>query len=267
MTHVLRPAVGVRRDELPRQALSRSAQTASGQSRVLLAGGDVESRELRQAWSKWPIDVDQCADLAAALVLIGKSAPDLVVLGDAQGPLDAFEFLRALRQVDAETVVVLGLDEEHCDLETDALGAGASTVVRRPFSPTELLALLHPGPRGAARGGRQATPLDLGRLKVDSTSPRMWLDGVEVLLPHMEFRLLHHLAEQYGEIVPRAELETAAWGEGAAARSNSLSVHIARLRRRFQAGTGADWICSVRGFGYRLVDPAPTQKRGSMVRS
>jgi DNA-binding response OmpR family regulator len=72
----------------------------------------------------------------------------------------------------------------------------------------------------------------------------------------MEFRLLRYLAEHHGGIVPRAELQSAAWGDGAVARSNSLSVHIARLRRRFPAGVEADWICSIRGFGYRLTVPA-----------
>ena len=75
----------------------------------------------------------------------------------------------------------------------------------------------------------------------------------------MEFRLLRYLAERHGEIVPRTELEAAAWGDGVMARSNSLNVHIARLRRRFQSGFAADWICSVRGFGYRLIVPAQVE--------
>jgi len=253
MTHVLRPTVGDERDEPPRQVLRRAGLTAPHRYRILLAGGEFDVL-LRQEWSQWPVDIDRCAHLGAALVIVGKSSPDLVVVGESAGPMDPLQFLRALRQVDDATVVVVGLDREHLDLESDAMTAGASAVVRRPFAPVELVRLLHAGVNGRGLAVRPL-PVDLGRLKVDAATPRIWLDGVEVLLPHMEFRLLRHLAERQGEIVPRAELESAAWGDGAAARSNSLSVHIARLRRRFQTAVGADWICSVRGFGYRLVVP------------
>ena len=261
MTHVLRPPGGGGREELPRQHQRRSGRTESHRLLVLLVGGEFELLVLRKAWSELPVDVDRYADLAAALVMVGKLTPDLVVIGESTGSLDLLDFLRALRQVDPATVVVVGLDKEHLQLESAALAAGATTVAPRPFSPLDLLGLLHPGPRGGVKGGSRPLPVDLGRLKVDAVTPRIWLDGIELLLPHMEFRLLRHLAERQDEIVSRADLETAAWGDGAAARSNSLSVHIARLRRRFQARTGADWICAVRGFGYRLAVPVPVGKQ------
>jgi len=260
MTHVLRPVVGDAPDELSRQAVRQAALTAPDRHRVLLAGGELEVMLLRQAWSQTPIDIERCGHLGAALVMVGKSSPDLVVVGETEGPIDPFQFLRALRQVDDVTMVVVGLDREHGDLEPDALAAGASAVVRRPFSPPELLRLLRADVNGRGRSSRPL-PIDLGRLKVDAALPRIWLDGAEVLLPHMEFRLLRHLAERQGEIVPRAELQSAAWGDGVVARSNSLSVHIARLRRRFQSGVGADWIFAVRGFGYRLTVTAPAEQR------
>jgi DNA-binding response OmpR family regulator len=188
-------------------------------------------------------------------VMVGKLSPDLVVIGETQGKLDALDFLRALRQVDSSTVVALGLEQQHVELDSAALAAGASVVVRRPFAPAELMSLIRPASSGRLRSDRLSLPIDLGRLKVDVSAPRIWLDGVEIMLPHMEFRLLRYLSERQGEIVPRLELELAAWGDSGPVRSNSLSVHIARLRRRFEGGVDTDWICSVRGFGYRLLVP------------
>ena len=55
-------------------------------------------------------------------------------------------------------------------------------------------------------------PIDLGRLRVDGAATRIWVDGVESLIPAMEFVLLRYLAERHGEIVTREELVSAALG-------------------------------------------------------
>jgi DNA-binding response OmpR family regulator len=79
------------------------------------------------------------------------------------------------------------------------------------------------------------------------------VDEVEILVPAMEFLLLRYLAERHGEIVTRGELISAGWGEGAAVPSNSLNVHLARIRRRFPLGAGEQWVRPVRGIGYQLL--------------
>lgn len=104
-------------------------------------------------------------------------------------------------------------------------------------------------------------PIDLGRLRVDGAAPRMWLDGMETVLPAMEFLLLRYLAERHGEILPRRELLTAAWGDRPSVSSNSLAVHLARLRNRLEGDIGEDWIRPIRGIGYQFLVPPrlPTQ--------
>ena len=99
-------------------------------------------------------------------------------------------------------------------------------------------------------------PIDLGRLRVDGAAARIWVDGTESLIPAMEFLLLRYLAERHGEIVTREELVCAGWGEGAAVPSNSLNVHLARLRRRFPGDSGEHWIRPIRGIGYQFLVPA-----------
>ncbi len=79
---------------------------------------------------------------------------------------------------------------------------------------------------------------------------------MESLIPAMEFLLLRYLAERHGEVVTREELVTAGWGEGAVVPSNSLNVHLARLRRRFSPDSGEHWIRPIRGIGYLFLVPA-----------
>jgi two-component system phosphate regulon response regulator PhoB len=79
--------------------------------------------------------------------------------------------------------------------------------------------------------------------------------GDEYLMPAMEHLLLRYLAERHGQIVSRDELVSVAWGQSGSMMSNSLAVHFARVRRRFPAQSGVDWIRSVRGCGYQLIVP------------
>jgi DNA-binding response OmpR family regulator len=91
----------------------------------------------------------------------------------------------------------------------------------------------------------------------------MWLDGRQVDLPPMEFLLLRFFAERLGALVTRQEVLAAVWGEGASVRSNTLSVHIMRLRKRLgDDDNNPHWIRSVRGLGYQFNVP-PAQDTSS----
>jgi DNA-binding response OmpR family regulator len=226
---------------------------------VLLACDPAEAERLQQAWVGQAIDVESTPDLATALVRTGQLAPAMVVVGDPGGVLSAVEFLKALRRVDIDTPVIVGMAEEADEapqLGSDVLTAGATAVVRRPFSAEAVLRLLDTSVPGNGSFQVRPLPIDLGRLRVDGAATRIWVDGVESLIPAMEFLLLRYLAERHGEIVTRQELVSAGWGEGAVVPSNSLNVHLARLRRRFPADHDEHWIRPVRGIGYQFIVPA-----------
>jgi DNA-binding response OmpR family regulator len=231
---------------------------ASRRLLVLLVCQPAESERLQQAWQGQAIDVEHAPDLATALVRTGQLGPSMVVVGDPGGVLGPVEFLRALRQVDTVTSVIVGLGDDP-QLASDALTAGATAVVRLPFSAEAVLRLLDTSAPGAGTFQLRPLPIDLGRLRVDGAATRIWVDGTESLIPAMEFLLLRYLAERHGEVVTRQELVCAGWGEGAAVPSNSLNVHLARLRRRFPPDAVEHWIRPIRGIGYQFLVPAAQQ--------
>ncbi len=232
---------------------------------VLLACCDADAADIRVAWAGQPVDVDVAADLGAALYLAGRYAPDLVVVCPCHGPAEVTEFLRTLQRMDRQTPIVVGdsassgpapSGSPHPSGIPSAFPVqGSVYYVPTPFVSDDLLPLLTAAGVNHPSFGLRPVPIDIGRLRVDGSMPRMWLDGVEATLPPMEFILLRYLAERATQLLSRHELVTAAWGQGATVSSNSLSVHLGRLRRRLQRLTGTDWIRPVRGFGYQFLPP------------
>jgi DNA-binding response OmpR family regulator len=104
----------------------------------------------------------------------------------------------------------------------------------------------------------QGDVLRVGDLVVDTIAKQVLIHGQPALLPPIQFRLLAYLAQNAGRVVGAQELLKAVWGyEGDETEARELvKVHVRQIRRRLGLGTqGADYVQSVRGFGYVLRVP------------
>ncbi len=228
---------------------------------VLLACRADEAALVRAGWVGQAVDLEHRSDLGTVLFLAGRVAPDVIVIGTIDGGLPPGEFLRALRQVDSYTPVVVGANHTDPRAGRELSAAGATAIVSLPLAAGSLLPVMQAALVDGAAFRARPMVLDVGRLRIDGAGPRIWIDEAEYVIPPMELLLLRYLAERHGQIISRAELVSAAWREPVAQHSNSLSVHVARLRRRFCRTAGEAWIKPVRGFGYQLMVSAPPAVR------
>lgn len=229
---------------------------AARRCQVLLAAPPAEARRLAQAWAGQAVDVTVCESLALTLLRIGRLHPDAVVIAPIIDALPPVDVVRTVRIDDKDLPIIVGLDEDHTSLGVDVLDAGATAIIRQPFKPEDLLRMLSATPPAGYDLPIRPLPVELGgRLRIDGSSPRMWLDGQETMLPAVEYMLLRYLAGRPEEIISRVELFEAVWGERGVRSSNTLTVHLGRIRRRLEGPHGEEWIRSIRGFGYQFVVP------------
>lgn len=230
---------------------------AARRCQVLLAAGPAEADRLGQAWTGQAVDVMLCESLALMLLRIGRVRPDAVVIASTVDALPPVDVVRTIRIDDDDLPIIVGLDQDHTSLGADVLAAGATAIVRLPFKPDDLLRILSAAPPAGHDLPIRPLPLDLGdgRLRIDGSSPRMWLDGRETLLPPVEYLVLRYLASRPEEIISRVELYEAVWGDRGGRSSNTLTVHLGRIRRRLEGTHGQEWIRSIRGFGYQFIVP------------
>ena len=99
--------------------------------------------------------------------------------------------------------------------------------------------------------------MKVGPFVMNAAAARAEVNGRDLGLTPTEFRLLETLMERRGRVQSRRQLLEAAWGVSARITTRTVDMHVQRLRTK--AGEAADWIETVRGFGYRFrADPPPS---------
>jgi two-component system response regulator QseB len=215
----------------------------------LLGGGVRDALERARYAAEWVTDGRQ------ALAALRAGAFDLVILDLGLPGVDGLEVLRNLRTGGGTTPVLVLTARDTAAQRVAGLDAGADDYLVKPFDVDELLARV----RALQRRGRGAAVnvIEHGPLRLDPASFSVTCEGRSVALQRREFMLLQKLLESPGQVLSRAQLEESIYGWDGGVESNSLDVHIHRLRRKLYPGV----IRTVRGVGY-VVDPAPAARAG-----
>jgi two-component system phosphate regulon response regulator PhoB len=190
-----------------------------------------------------------------ALSAAREQRPELVLLDLMLPDMPGTEVCRQLR-AEAGTrdvlIVMLTAKGEEAD-RVRGFEVGADDYVTKPFSVRELVLRLKAILRrtSAPKGGQ--APLTLGPLKLDVSAHRFYVEGKEVSLTMLEFRLLEYLMTRLGRVLPREQLLEEVWGLSSNLETRTIDTHVMRLREKL--GPARTALETVRGVGYRLVEP------------
>jgi len=219
--------------------------------RILLVEDDeLLGAGVRDALERARYGLEWVRDGRQALAALRAGAFDLVLLDLGLPGMDGLEVLGTLRAGGGATPVLVLTARDTAPQRVAGLDAGADDYLVKPFDVDELLARV----RALQRRGRGAAVnvIEHGPLKLDPAALSVTCDGRSVPLQRREFMLLRKLLESPGQVLSRAQLEESVYGWEGGVESNSLDVHIHRLRRKLYP----DVIRTVRGVGY-VIDPAP----------
>jgi len=187
-----------------------------------------------------------CVHLAA-LVIDELPGKDLVILDLGLPDDDGLSVLRAIRKQSDIPVIIATARGDEMD-RVIGLEIGADDYVVKPFSVRELAARV----RAIARRRVVEAPIVSGSINLDRNRREVSVSGELIELTMKEFELLSVLMEEPGRTVPRQELYSRVWDPIWIGSGKTLDVHVAGLRKKLGDPT---YIETVRGVGYRLVDP------------
>ncbi len=224
--------------------------------RILVVEDDADlSRQLRDALKDVGYAVDIANDGEEGHHLGDTEPYDAVILDLGLPVIDGVSVLQKWRADGKKFPVLILTARDQWSEKVAGFDAGADDYLTKPFHTEELMARLRALLRRAA--GHTTDTIDIGGLSVDNSSARAFVDGMSIKLTSHEFRLLSYMATHRGRVISRTELVEHIYDQDFDRDSNTIEVFVGRLRRKI----GTDRIETVRGLGYRLVDPSETKAK------
>ena len=224
--------------------------------RALVVDDDKAVREsLRRSLEFNGYDVALATDGAEALVALGQSHPDVVVMDVMMPRLDGIETTRALRAAGNDVPVLVLTARDAVGDRVEGLDAGADDYLTKPFDLQELLARLRALLRRAVpTNGDDEERLAFADLTMDVASREVRRGERSIELTRTEFTLLEMFLRRPRRVLERAFILEEVWGYDFPTTANSLEVYVGYLRRKTEAAGEPRLIHTVRGVGYVLKD-------------
>jgi two-component system KDP operon response regulator KdpE len=191
-----------------------------------------------------------------ALDKVRTNLPDLIILDVMMPELDGFETLEMLREISNVPVIMLTVRSDEED-KVRGLELGADDYVTKPFGARELASRVKAVLRriqSPARPEQAVLRID-DRLSVDFNSREVIVEGERIKLRPTEFRMLYHLVENAGWVMPHETLLAKVWGYEYREEVQYLRLYVTYLRKKIEPDPSHPrYILTERGVGYRFID-------------
>ncbi len=180
--------------------------------------------------------------------------PDLILLDLGLPDIDGVRVIEKVRAWSTVPIIVISARTEDAD-KIGALDAGADDYLTKPFSVDELLARVRAGLRraGMAAEGPEASVFENGPLKIDYAAGCAYLDGEELHLTPIEYKILVLLARNVGKVLTHTFITQRIWGTSWDSDIASLRVFMATLRKKIERDPAHPLLIKTSvGVGYRM---------------
>jgi DNA-binding response OmpR family regulator len=198
--------------------------------------------------------VDAAYDAFSGLKFAFEAGYDAIILDLMLPGMDGLEVCTRLRESGQQIPILMLTARDTLDNKLDGFASGADDYLVKPFALPELearlMSLIRRARGGQVLGGR----LRIADLSFDPNTLYVERGGRRIELPPIPLKLLELLMRKSPRVVTREELEREVWGDSPP-DSDALRAHMHVLRTAVDAKTDKSLLRTVRGIGYRLVEP------------
>jgi two-component system KDP operon response regulator KdpE len=192
-----------------------------------------------------------------AVSLTACSCPDLILLDLGLPDLDGIEVLKNIRKWSGVPIIVVSA-RGHEREKVEALELGADDYITKPFGTCELLARIKVAIRHnqKMRTENQLDPrsLTVGDLTIDYEKRMVLINGKEVHLTPIEYKIIVMLSKNAGKVLTHDVIIKEIWGPYAS-ENRALRVNMANIRRKIEENPAEPrYIVTEVGVGYRMMD-------------
>lgn len=178
---------------------------------------------------------------------------DLIILDIMLPGKSGFDVCRDLRQSKIDTPILMLTARGQVTDRVVGLKLGADDYLCKPFQMIELLARVEALLRRRHDAASGPDIYQFGTTRVDFNRAQVTVNGRDVYLSALEFKLLRHLIEQRGIVLSRDELLNKVWGYDATPSTRTVDVHVSSLRQKLETDPRQpELILTIHGLGYKF---------------
>lgn len=193
---------------------------------------------------------------AQALMEIVSHKPDIILMDLGLPDMDGVDIIKKVRTWSKVPIIVISARNDDQD-KIEALDAGADDYLIKPFSTDELLARIRSMFRRISyvqgQEGKESTVLQNGALTIDLEAAAVAMNGEEIYLSPIEYKLLCVLAKNMGKVLTHQYLINQVWESVEGSEVSSLRVFMASLRKKIEPDReNPRYIHTRIGIGYKM---------------
>ena len=200
-------------------------------------------------------EVIKAYDGIDALDVLSEKEVHLLILDIMMPKLDGIKTLMRLRTSKNIPVILLSAKSEDAD-KILGLTAGADDYVTKPFNPSELVARVKSQLRRYTSLGsikQQAGEIEISGLSVNTENKTVKVDGEEVRLTPIEYKILELLCKNRGRVFSAEDIYRNVWNEEAIVGDNTIAVHVRHIREKIEINPKEPkYLKVVWGIGYKI---------------
>jgi len=180
-----------------------------------------------------------------------KHRPALILMDVMMPEIDGISAVQEIRKIEElnDTIIVFLTARAEDYSQIAGFDAGADDYVAKPIKPKVLIsriaALLR---RFSVKDENLNRVLEVGNLIINKEKFVILKDGIEIILPNKEFKMVHLLASAPDKVFSRDDIFHKVWGDDVIVGDRTIDVHIRKIREKI----GAEFVKTVKGVGYKF---------------
>ncbi|MGO1954540.1 MAG: response regulator transcription factor [Streptococcus thermophilus] len=218
---------------------------------LLVEDDEVIRQQVKKILEQWEYEVVLVEDFMEVLSLFVKEEPHLVLMDIGLPLFNGYHWCQEIRKVSKMPIMFLSSIDQAMDIVM-AINMGGDDFVTKPFDQNVLLAKIQGLLRRSYEFGKDQSLLEYMGVILNLKAMDLVYQGEVVSLTKNEFQILQVLFERSGNIVSREDLMKELWNSDFFIDDNTLSVNVARLRKKLEAVGLKDFIETKKGVGYGL---------------
>ena len=218
---------------------------------LLVEDDEVIRQQVKKILEQWEYEVVLVEDFMEVLSIFVKVEPHLVLMDIGLPLFNGYHWCQEIRKVSKVPIMFLSSRDQAMDIVM-AINMGGDDFVTKPFDQNVLLAKIQGLLRRSYEFGKDQSLLEYMGVILNLKAMDLVYQGEVVSLTKNEFQILQVLFERSGNIVSREDLMKELWNSDFFIDDNTLSVNVARLRKKLEAVGLKDFIETKKGGGYGL---------------